>query len=187
MKHVDTPAPGAAASERSVVRRPVAKLPCRGRGNHADDMSLALRFDETCDDLTRAAPEIRRHMQHFHSTRPGTRAGAATDMPATALENLNADARILGFEPAASVGKPAGLTFSRYRGSIDARAFPAKSTGTRWRRGWFDGAALAIGLSGSPLKIAVDARSYFMRTGIARYTRGLLHALVSDDSSHRWL
>jgi alpha-1,3-rhamnosyl/mannosyltransferase len=37
------------------------------------------------------------------------------------------------------------------------------------------------------LKIALDARSYFMRTGIARYTRGLVHALVSASSSHRWL
>jgi glycosyltransferase involved in cell wall biosynthesis len=37
------------------------------------------------------------------------------------------------------------------------------------------------------MRIAFDARSYFMRTGIARYTRGLLHALVEARPPHELL
>jgi glycosyltransferase involved in cell wall biosynthesis len=37
------------------------------------------------------------------------------------------------------------------------------------------------------MRIALDARSYFMRTGIARFTRGLVHSLVSGSSPHEWL
>ncbi|MEZ5319971.1 MAG: glycosyltransferase family 1 protein [Vicinamibacterales bacterium] len=37
------------------------------------------------------------------------------------------------------------------------------------------------------MRIAFDARSYFMRTGIARYSRGLVHALVESGPPHDWL
>ena len=37
------------------------------------------------------------------------------------------------------------------------------------------------------MRIAFDARSYFMRTGIARYTRGLARALAVSPGSHEWL
>jgi glycosyltransferase involved in cell wall biosynthesis len=37
------------------------------------------------------------------------------------------------------------------------------------------------------MRIAVDARSYFMRTGIARYTRAMLEALIAPDAGHDWL
>jgi len=37
------------------------------------------------------------------------------------------------------------------------------------------------------MRIALDARSYFMRTGIARHTRGLVHSLVAANSPHEWL
>ena len=37
------------------------------------------------------------------------------------------------------------------------------------------------------MRIAFDARSYFMRTGIARYTRGLAHALAAAPGAHEWL
>jgi glycosyltransferase involved in cell wall biosynthesis len=33
-------------------------------------------------------------------------------------------------------------------------------------------------MAGRPLRIAIDARAYFQRTGIARYTRGIVHALI---------
>lgn len=34
------------------------------------------------------------------------------------------------------------------------------------------------------MRIAIDARAYFQRTGIARYTRGLIHALARWGSQH---
>jgi glycosyltransferase involved in cell wall biosynthesis len=34
------------------------------------------------------------------------------------------------------------------------------------------------------MKVAIDARAYFQRTGIARYTRGLVHALDACDGPH---
>jgi glycosyltransferase involved in cell wall biosynthesis len=37
------------------------------------------------------------------------------------------------------------------------------------------------------MRIVFDARSYFMRTGIARYTRGLAHALAASPGRHQWL
>ena len=37
------------------------------------------------------------------------------------------------------------------------------------------------------MRIVFDARSYFMRTGIARYTRGLAHALAASPGRHEWL
>lgn len=37
------------------------------------------------------------------------------------------------------------------------------------------------------MRIVLDARSYFMRTGIARYTRGLVHALAAYPGPHEWL
>jgi glycosyltransferase involved in cell wall biosynthesis len=37
------------------------------------------------------------------------------------------------------------------------------------------------------MRIVFDARSYFMRTGIARYTRGLAHALAAAPGPHEWL
>jgi glycosyltransferase involved in cell wall biosynthesis len=37
------------------------------------------------------------------------------------------------------------------------------------------------------MRIAFDARSYFMRTGIARYTRGLVHALAAAPGHHQFL
>jgi glycosyltransferase involved in cell wall biosynthesis len=37
------------------------------------------------------------------------------------------------------------------------------------------------------MRIALDARSYFMRTGIARYTRGLVQALAANPGPHEWL
>lgn len=37
------------------------------------------------------------------------------------------------------------------------------------------------------MRIAVDARSYFMRTGIARYTRAMLAELVAPAAGHEWL
>jgi len=37
------------------------------------------------------------------------------------------------------------------------------------------------------MRIAFDARSYFMRTGIARYTRGLVHALAAAPGRHQFL
>jgi len=37
------------------------------------------------------------------------------------------------------------------------------------------------------VRIAVDARSFFMRTGIARYTRAMLGELVAIGTSHDWL
>ena len=37
------------------------------------------------------------------------------------------------------------------------------------------------------MRIVFDARSYFMRTGIARYTRGLAHALAASPGPHEWL
>lgn len=37
------------------------------------------------------------------------------------------------------------------------------------------------------MRIVFDARSYFMRTGIARYTRGLVHALAAGPVPHEWL
>ena len=37
------------------------------------------------------------------------------------------------------------------------------------------------------MRIAFDARSYFMRTRIARYTRGLAHALAASPGPHEWL
>jgi glycosyltransferase involved in cell wall biosynthesis len=37
------------------------------------------------------------------------------------------------------------------------------------------------------MRIALDARSYFMRTGIARYTRGLVQALAASPGAHEWL
>lgn len=37
------------------------------------------------------------------------------------------------------------------------------------------------------VRIAIDARAYFQRTGIARYTRGLIHALAHWGSQHRFL
>jgi glycosyltransferase involved in cell wall biosynthesis len=37
------------------------------------------------------------------------------------------------------------------------------------------------------MRIAIDARAYFQRTGIARYTRGLVHALVEAAGRHQFL
>lgn len=37
------------------------------------------------------------------------------------------------------------------------------------------------------MRIVFDARSYFMRTGIARYTRGLVQALAATPGAHEWL
>jgi glycosyltransferase involved in cell wall biosynthesis len=37
------------------------------------------------------------------------------------------------------------------------------------------------------MRIVLDARSYFMRTGIARYTRGLVQALAANPGPHDWL
>ncbi len=37
------------------------------------------------------------------------------------------------------------------------------------------------------MRIVFDARSYFMRTGIARYTRGLVHALAALSERHQFL
>ncbi len=37
------------------------------------------------------------------------------------------------------------------------------------------------------MKIVLDGRSYFMRTGIARYTRGLVQALAANPGPHQWL
>jgi glycosyltransferase involved in cell wall biosynthesis len=37
------------------------------------------------------------------------------------------------------------------------------------------------------MRIAVDARSFFMRTGIARYTRAMLSELTATDGPHEWL
>jgi len=37
------------------------------------------------------------------------------------------------------------------------------------------------------MRIVFDARSYFMRTGIARYTRGLVQALADSPGPHEWL
>ena len=37
------------------------------------------------------------------------------------------------------------------------------------------------------MRIVFDARSYFMRTGIARDTRGLAHALAAATGRHEWL
>jgi alpha-1,3-rhamnosyl/mannosyltransferase len=37
------------------------------------------------------------------------------------------------------------------------------------------------------MRIVLDARSYFMRTGIARYTRGLVQALAANPGPHAWL
>ncbi len=37
------------------------------------------------------------------------------------------------------------------------------------------------------MRIAIDARAYFQRTGIARYTRGLVHALVAANPQHEFL
>jgi alpha-1,3-rhamnosyl/mannosyltransferase len=37
------------------------------------------------------------------------------------------------------------------------------------------------------MRLVFDARSYFMRTGIARYTRGLVQALAANPGSHDWL
>lgn len=36
------------------------------------------------------------------------------------------------------------------------------------------------------MRIVVDARPYFMRTGIARYTRAMLQALTALDTRHEW-
>lgn len=37
------------------------------------------------------------------------------------------------------------------------------------------------------MRIAIDARAYFQRTGIARYTRGLVHALVEQNTRDDYL
>jgi glycosyltransferase involved in cell wall biosynthesis len=37
------------------------------------------------------------------------------------------------------------------------------------------------------MRIAVDARSFFMRTGIARYTRAMLQELTTAGTPHDWL
>ena len=37
------------------------------------------------------------------------------------------------------------------------------------------------------MKVAIDARAYFQRTGIARYTRGLLQALAARPTGHEFL
>lgn len=37
------------------------------------------------------------------------------------------------------------------------------------------------------MRIAIDARAYFQRTGIARYTRGLVHALVAANPRDEFL
>ena len=37
------------------------------------------------------------------------------------------------------------------------------------------------------MRVAFDARSYFMRTGIARYTRGLVQALAARSERHQFL
>jgi alpha-1,3-rhamnosyl/mannosyltransferase len=37
------------------------------------------------------------------------------------------------------------------------------------------------------MRVAIDARAYFQRTGIARYTRGLVHALVDANPRARFL
>ena len=37
------------------------------------------------------------------------------------------------------------------------------------------------------MRIAIDARAYFQRTGIARYTRGLVSALASQPAVHEFL
>lgn len=37
------------------------------------------------------------------------------------------------------------------------------------------------------MRIAIDARAYFQRTGIARYTRGLVQAVVESNPGHQFL
>ncbi len=37
------------------------------------------------------------------------------------------------------------------------------------------------------MRIVIDARAYFQRTGIARYTRGLVHALAASGTGHEFV
>lgn len=41
--------------------------------------------------------------------------------------------------------------------------------------------------TGTTMKVAIDARAYFQRTGIGRYTRGLLQALAARPGGHEFL